>query len=112
MSKVLEPFSCRRIMGAPDFGRYCAATCWDDSDKDELLKALLAAHEKNRMLANARTNRYKTKRYAADEQFRRHVNKVSAACQRQRYQTDPDYRERMKERARAWYRAKKAAAEV
>ena len=97
-------------MGASGFGRYRAASCWDDTEKDELLKTLWAVHEKNRVLANARTNRYKSKRYAADDDFRRHVNKVSAACQRQRYQTDPVYREHMKERARAWYHAKKAAA--
>ena len=98
-------------MGASEFGTYRAASCWDDANKDELLKALWTAHEKNRVLANARTNRYRSKRYATDEKFRRHVNEVSAACQRQRYQTDPHYRERMKQRARAWYSAKKTTTD-
>ena len=92
-----------------DFGILRAQPCWTQNDKDQLLDALWAAHERARVTQNARKCRYKCKRYAEDEHFRETINKVSAACKKRRYQTDPLYRERMKELAREWYHQKKLA---
>ena len=97
-------------VAAVDFGYFRAQPCWTESDRDQLLEALWAAHEKARLAQNARKCRYKCRRYAEDEQFRALVNSVSAACKKRKYRADPAYREKMKERTRLWYQQKKLAA--
>ena len=94
---------------AVDFGIFRTQPDWTETDKEQLLGALWAARERARVVENARKCRYKCRRYAEDEQFRDAVNKVSAACKKRKYQNDPAYRDRMKERARVWYHQKKLA---
>ena len=72
-----------------DFGFFRTQPEWTDTDKEQLLGALWAAHEKARVAENASKCRYKCRRYADDNQFRDFVNKVSAACKKRKYHDDP-----------------------
>ena len=96
-------------VAAVDFGFFRAQPCWTEDEKQHLLDALWAAHEKARVAQNAKKCRYKSRRYAEDEHFRETVNLVSAACKRRKYECDSEYREKMKERARVYYHQKKQA---
>ena len=96
-------------VAAVDLGFFRAQPCWTADDKEQLLEALWAAHEKARVAQNVKQCRYKSRRYAEDEHFRERVNKVSAACKRRKSHCDPIFREKVKERARVSYRQKKLA---
>ena len=61
-----------------DLGFFCTQPDWTASDKEELLGALWAAHEKARLAENVRKCRYKSRRYAKDE----HFGRQSIQCQR------------------------------
>ena len=59
---------------AVKFGFFRTQPEWTETDKEQLLGALWAAHERTRVVENARKCRYKCRRYAEDEQFRKAVN--------------------------------------
>jgi hypothetical protein len=61
--------------------------------------------------ARAASNEYNKRRYSVDPEFRQKINDRAAATHRNRYASDEEYRERMKADRRARYQRQKEIKE-
>jgi hypothetical protein len=81
-----------------------------DKDKETLLQSLVIKENKRRVIRNSAQLRYQKKRREIDAEYRQKCNDIQASCHRRRYNDDPEYRERVRQRARERYHERKSLA--
>jgi hypothetical protein len=82
------------------------------TQKDELLLKFLASHERHKERLRICQSKYEKNKRLNDEEYRLQKNQKSSEYCRNRYNEDPEYRERARERARRSYQKRKEAKEV
>lgn len=79
------------------------------TQKDELLLKLLSVEETRKMRRRSCQAKYDKKKRAIDEDYRRQKNEKFSQYCKQKYQEDPDFREKALARARRNYYNRKQA---